>query len=58
MLSLARFALLVHHDDAAREFAYDTGAEHALAAAKAGDWTVASIERDFATVFATQTGAR
>jgi hypothetical protein len=58
MLSLARFALLVHHDDAAREFAYDAGAEHALAAAKAGDWTVASIERDFATVFATQTGAR
>ena len=33
MLETARFALLVHHDDAAREFAYDQGAEQALAAA-------------------------
>ena len=27
MLETARFALLLHHDDAEREFAYDTGAE-------------------------------
>ena len=29
MLEFARFALLVHHDDAEREFAYDAGAENA-----------------------------
>ena len=51
MLSEAKFSLLVHHDDAKREFAYDVGAEQALAAAKAGGWTVASIADDFATVF-------
>ena len=51
MLSEAKFSLLVHHDDAKREFAYDGGAEQALAAAKAGGWTVASIADDFATVF-------
>ena len=27
MLELARFGLLIHHDDADREFAYETGAE-------------------------------
>jgi hypothetical protein len=51
MLSLARFALVIRHDDAEREFAYDAGAEEVLATAKANEWTVASIERDFATVF-------
>ena len=51
MLEAARFALLVHHDDVAREFAYDTGAERALAAAEARAWTVASMRDDFATVF-------
>ena len=34
MLETARFGLLVHHDDAEREFAYDDGAENALAAAE------------------------
>ena len=34
MLETARFALLVHHDDADREFGYDGGAEKALAAAE------------------------
>jgi phosphoserine phosphatase len=51
MLSEARFSLLVHHDDAEREFAYDLGAEGVLAEAKAHDWTVASMARDFARVF-------
>jgi phosphoglycolate phosphatase-like HAD superfamily hydrolase len=51
MLGSARFALLVHHDDAEREFAYDTGAEQALAAAAADGWTVASMKDDFRTVF-------
>jgi phosphoserine phosphatase len=51
MLSLAGFSLLVHHDDADREFAYDTGAERALAEAVARGWTVASMKQDFAAVF-------
>jgi phosphoserine phosphatase len=51
MLETARFALLVHHDDVDREFAYDGGAEKALAAAKEHDWTVVSMKEDFATVF-------
>jgi phosphoserine phosphatase len=52
MLAHARFALLVRHDDAEREFAYTAGAEKALAAAAEHGWTVASIESDWATVFA------
>lgn len=51
MLESARFALLVHHDDAEREFAYDAGAERALSAASAHGWTVVSMKEDFATVF-------
>jgi phosphoserine phosphatase len=51
MLTRARFALLVHHDDAEREFAYDAGAERALAEAVSRGWTVASMKDDFATVF-------
>ena len=50
MLETARFALLVHHDDDEREFAYDAGAERALAAATARGWTVVH-EAGFATVF-------
>jgi len=53
MLESARFGLLIHHDDAEREFAYDTGAEHALAEAPKRGWTVVSMKDDFATVFAT-----
>ncbi len=51
MLEIARFGLLLRHDDAAREFAYDEGAEHASAAAAAHGWTVVSMKDDFATVF-------
>ncbi len=51
MLETARFGLLVRHDDADREFAYDEGAEKALAAAATNGWTVVSMERDFKTVF-------
>jgi phosphoserine phosphatase len=51
MLETARFGLLVRHDDAEREFAYDEGAERALAEAKDRGWTVVSMKRDFATVF-------
>jgi phosphoserine phosphatase len=51
MLETARFSLLLHHDDGTREFAYDEGAERALAAAAERGWTVVSMRDDFATVF-------
>jgi phosphoserine phosphatase len=51
MLATARFGLLIRHDDAGREFAYDTGAEKALAEAKERGWTVVSMRDDFKMVF-------
>jgi phosphoserine phosphatase len=51
MLESAGFALLLHHDDAEREFAYDEGAERALAKAAERSWTVVSMQNDFKTVF-------
>jgi phosphoserine phosphatase len=51
MLRTARFGLLIRHDDASREFAYDTGAEKALAEAKERGWTVVSMHDDFTVVF-------
>jgi phosphoserine phosphatase len=51
MLETARFSILIHHDDAEREFAYDTGAEKALAEADKRGWTVVSMKHDFATMF-------
>lgn len=44
--------LLVLHDDAEREFAYTSGADVALERAKALGWTVISIKKDWARVFA------
>ncbi len=44
--------LLVLHDDADREFAYTSGAEDALTAAKALGWTVISVKQDWDRVFA------
>ena len=44
--------LLVLHDDPEREADYVKGAEAALDRARAEDWTVVSIKRDWATVFA------
>ena len=51
MLSQAHLAILVDHDDLKREFAYATGSEKALELAKLLRWTVASMARDFLTVF-------
>lgn len=48
---LPALALLVRHDDADREFAYDAGAERALQRAGERGWTVASMRDDWATVF-------
>lgn len=44
--------LLVLHDDAEREFDYVKGAERSLELAKEKDWTVVSVKKDWATVFA------
>ncbi len=44
--------LLLHHDDAEREFADATGAEDALARAGEAGWTVISMRDDWTTVFA------
>jgi phosphoserine phosphatase len=51
MLETARFSLLIRHDDGEREFAYDSGAEQALIAAKEHEWTVVSMRNDFGVVF-------
>ncbi len=47
--------LLVHHDDADREYAYDRGAETALQLAVDHDWIVASMRDDFREVFVSTT---
>jgi hydroxymethylpyrimidine pyrophosphatase-like HAD family hydrolase len=53
----ARFALIVHHDDAAREFAYDRKShigtlDKAWDEAKAKGWTVVSMKNDWRKIFA------
>lgn len=44
-------AVLVHHDDPVREYAYDRGTEHALEVAAEQGWTLVSMREDFETVF-------
>jgi phosphoserine phosphatase len=57
MLSFARkvgrpsLGLLIHHDDADREFAYDAGAEKALTRAASEGWTVVSMRSDWKSIF-------
>ena len=51
-----RFAALVHHTDAEREWAYDRGSpigglDVALGEALDEGWTVVDIKRDWRTVF-------
>jgi hypothetical protein len=54
----ARFCLLVHHDDAAREFAYGaeskigTFSDALMSEAKARGWTVISMKDDWKRIFA------
>ncbi len=48
----ASLQLLVHHDDAEREYAYDGGAEKALGLAPGAGWLVVSIKNDWKIVFA------
>jgi hypothetical protein len=46
-----RLGLLVHHDDAEREYAYDSGSENALRLASREGWVVISMRDDWKTVF-------
>jgi phosphoserine phosphatase len=48
-------SLLLHHDDAEREYAYDVGTEKALAIAGERGFTVVSMKNDFAKVFPFET---
>jgi phosphoserine phosphatase len=47
----AAMALVVDHDDGVREPAYTAGAEKLLRAATENGWTVASVKRNWRTVF-------
>ena len=49
--SQANLELLLHHDDAEREFDYDHGTEKALTLANENDWIVISLKKDFKRVF-------
>jgi phosphoserine phosphatase len=44
-------ALLLDHDDAEREFSYQTGAEQALDRARQVGWTIVSMKGDWKTMF-------
>jgi hypothetical protein len=46
------FRLLLLHADPDREFDYTAGAEQSLERADQDGWTVVSVKRDWATVFA------
>jgi phosphoserine phosphatase len=51
-----RFALIVHHDDAEREYGYDRTSpigklDKALDAARERGWTIASMKNDWKTIF-------
>ena len=49
---LGALGLLVHHDDAEREYAYDDGARKALQLAPAQGWVVVSMRDDWNTIWA------
>jgi len=51
MLSAAKFAVLVNHDDDEREFAYTSGGEASLTKAQELGWTVISMKDDWTTIF-------
>ena len=51
MLESARFALLINHDDADREFVYSAAAGASLTKAKELGWTVVSMKDDWSAVY-------
>ncbi|MGY4859887.1 HAD family hydrolase [Cryobacterium sp. AP23] len=53
MLESARFALVVAHDDADREFEYTSGSDRTIERAAALGWTVVSIRDDWDVVYPT-----
>ena len=44
-------SLLIYHDDAEREFAYDAGAQRSLEIARERGWTIVSMRDDWKTVY-------
>jgi len=44
-------ALLLQHDDALREYAYDDGAEKSLAMVEKHGWSIISMKKDFKQIF-------
>jgi phosphoserine phosphatase len=46
-----RLAILVHHTDAKREFAYDKGAEKALKEADAKNWIIVNMKDDWKVIY-------
>jgi phosphoserine phosphatase len=57
MLESATFALLVNHDDDAREFAYTASAEASLDRAQNLGWTIVSMKDDWNTIYPPPTNA-
>lgn len=51
LLRLARFPLVIRHDDAEREYAYDDGARDLLATSAAAGWTTVSMRTDLSRIF-------
>ena len=51
MLSAAKFAMIVNHDDEEREFAHTSAAEASFAKAMELGWTVISMKNDWSTIF-------
>lgn len=51
MLEAAKFAMLVVHDDAEREFAYTRAAEKSVAAGAKHGWTMVSVKNDWRVLF-------
>ena len=51
MLEVARFRLVISHDDAEREYATTAAAERLLEVADAEDWIKVSMQDDWKTVF-------
>jgi hypothetical protein len=43
--------VLIHHDDAVREYSYDKGAENVLKEAQNRNWTVINMKNDFREIY-------
>jgi hypothetical protein len=43
--------VLIHHDDAVREYSYDKGAENVLKEAQNRNWTIVDMKDDFREIY-------